>query len=149
MKALTVQPRIPDSLQWTDIPEPESGGGDLLLVDAIAVGICGTDREIIEGKYGEAPPGHERLVLGHESLGRVREAPSNSGFRKGQLVAGIVRHPDPLPCRSCGAGEWDMCENGGFTEHGIKGRDGFCRERYCLEPEFAFPVPDHLGVCGV
>jgi threonine dehydrogenase-like Zn-dependent dehydrogenase len=118
------------------------------LVDGLVVGICGTDREIVEGKYGEAPPGHDRLILGHESLGRVREAPPESGFTKGQLVAGIVRHPDPVPCRSCSAGEWDMCENGKFTEHGINGRDGFCRERYVLDPEFSFPVPGHLGICG-
>ena len=38
---------------------------------AIAVGVCGTDVEIVEGKYGWAPPGKTRLVLGHESLGRV------------------------------------------------------------------------------
>ena len=42
-----------------------------VLVEAVAVGVCGTDVEIVEGKYGWAPPGKTRLVLGHESLGRV------------------------------------------------------------------------------
>lgn len=148
MKALTIRPGVPGSVEWTNASEPRPADGDL-LVDALAVGICGTDREIVEGKYGQAPAGSDRLILGHESLGRVRVAPVNSGFARGQLVVGIVRHPDPIPCRSCSAGEWDMCENGEFTEHGIKGRDGFCRERYCLEPKFAFPVPERLGVCGV
>ena len=35
--------------------------------------MCGTDREIMDGEYGWAPPGEERLMLGHESLGRVLE----------------------------------------------------------------------------
>ena len=38
---------------------------------SIAVGVCGTDVEIVEGKYGWAPPGQPHLVLDHESLGRV------------------------------------------------------------------------------
>jgi len=58
---------------------------------AVALGVCGTDREIVAGKYGSAPPGQERLVLGHESLGRVEEAPSGSGFERGDLAVGIVR----------------------------------------------------------
>jgi D-arabinose 1-dehydrogenase-like Zn-dependent alcohol dehydrogenase len=37
----------------------------------MAVGICGTDREIAEGAYGEPPSGEARLVSGHESLGEV------------------------------------------------------------------------------
>ena len=74
--------------------------------------MCGTDRELIEGQFGEAPPGQERLVLGHESLGRVVEAPPHSGFGIGDMVVGIVRHPDPLPCVNCALGEWDMCRNG-------------------------------------
>lgn len=130
------------------MPDP-SDAPDLLLVDAVAVGICGTDREIIAGHYGEAPGGEERLILGHESLGRVRRAPPGSGFHEGQLVAGIVRRPDPEPCRSCGAGEWDMCENGRYTERGIKGLQGYASEQFTLEPAFAFAVPESVGREGV
>ncbi len=74
MKALTVEPHIRGSVLCSEVPDPQHAV-DELLVDGIAIGICGTDREIIEGKYGEAPAGRGRLVLGHESLGRVREAP--------------------------------------------------------------------------
>ena len=52
------------------MPEPDAREGSV-LVEAVAVGVCGTDVEIAEGKYGWAPPGAKRLVLGHESLGRV------------------------------------------------------------------------------
>ena len=36
------------------------------LVRTLALGVCGTHREIVAGDYGDAPPGSERLVLGHE-----------------------------------------------------------------------------------
>ena len=70
MKAITVQPHTPGSSSLDDIPEHDPREGSV-LVEAIAVGVCGTDVEIVEGKYGWAPPGKARLVLGHESLGRV------------------------------------------------------------------------------
>ena len=70
MKAITVLPHTPGSASLDDIPEPDPRDGSV-LVEAIAVGVCGTDVEIVEGKYGWAPPGKARLVLGHESLGRV------------------------------------------------------------------------------
>ena len=128
MKALTVRPGMPDSARVDDVPEPAAAAGSV-LVEALAVGVCGTDLEIVSGKYGWAPPGQERLILGHESLGRVVEAPAGSGFAPGDLVAGIVRLPDPVPCPNCAVGEWDMCRNGRYTEHGIKEVDGFCAER--------------------
>jgi len=95
VRALTVIPAKANSLELGDVPEPEAHEGDV-LVDVVAVGICGTDAEIMGGEYGEAPPGHDRLVLGHESLGRVREAPSGSRLAAGDLVACIVRCPDPV-----------------------------------------------------
>ncbi len=73
MKAITVEPNQPESARLEDVPDPELRDGSV-LVEAIAVGACGTDAEIVEGKYGWAPPGKKRLVLGYESLGRVRES---------------------------------------------------------------------------
>ncbi|MGV0814381.1 alcohol dehydrogenase catalytic domain-containing protein [Mycolicibacterium boenickei] len=55
------------------MPDPTPEPGEL-LVEGVALGVCGTDREIAAGEYGWAPPGAERLVLGHEALGRVRQA---------------------------------------------------------------------------
>ena len=103
----------------------------------------------MRGDYGEAPPGAERLVLGHESLGRVAEAPDGCGFEPGDLVVGIVRRPDPVPCPSCAAGEWDFCRNGRYTERGIKGLHGYGSERWRIEPEFAVRLDPGLGALGV
>jgi threonine dehydrogenase-like Zn-dependent dehydrogenase len=148
MKALTVQPGVANSGRVEDVPEPPVSRG-ALLVQGLAVGVCGTDLEITSGDYGWAPPGKDRLVLGHESLGRVVEAPAGSGFKAGDLVAGIVRLPDPVPCPNCAAGEWDMCRNGKYTEHGIKEVDGFCSERWRVNPHHAVKVAPHLGHLGV
>ena len=147
MKAVTVEPHKPHSARLDDIPEPDARGGSL-LVEAVAVGVCGTDVEIVEGKYGWAPPGASRLVLGHESLGRVLD-PGPSGFRAGDLVAGIVRRPDPVPCSSCAVGEWDMCRNGRYTEHGIKEINGFMSERWRIDADYAMKVDASLGLMGV
>ena len=148
MRALTVLPGTANSVQLDDIPEPDQSAGRV-LVRALALGICGTDREIISGKYGSPVPGQTRLVLGHESLGRVEEAPANCGLVVGDLVVGIVRQPDPVPCVNCAAGEWDMCRNGRYTEHGIKERDGFGAEWWRIDPAYAVKVDPVLGDLGV
>src|SRR5215472_5708690 len=148
MRALTVGPGIANSASVEDVPDPPVSDGTV-LVRCLALGVCGTDREIVAGSYGWAPPGRKRLVIGHESLGTVEDAPINSSFKRGDLVVGIVRRPDPVPCTSCAAGEWDMCRNGRYTERGIKERDGYGSERYRIDPAFAVKVDQRLRRVGV
>src|SRR3954468_19965838 len=148
MRAITIKPGEAGSVAVTEVHDPEPGERDL-LVEAIALGVCGTDHEIVAGHYGEAPPGHERLILGHESLGRVREAPRDSGFSIGDHIVGIVRQRDPVPCPACAAGEWDMCRNGQYVEHGIKGLNGFGAERFRISADYAVKVDPALGLLGV
>jgi threonine dehydrogenase-like Zn-dependent dehydrogenase len=143
-----VTPGVPGTVTVKDLPEPEERDGDV-LVRVRSVGVCGTDREIAAGTYGEAPPGSPHLVLGHESLGRVVSAPAGAPVNEGDLVVGIVRRPDPVPCVSCAAGEWDMCRNGRYTEHGIKAVDGFARELYRADADALVRVDDSLGDLGV
>jgi len=148
VKAITIEPNLPNSAELEEVPEPDPREGSV-LVEALAVGVCGTDVEMVEGKYGWAPPGKTRLVLGHESLGRVLEPGPNGPFSKGDLIVGIVRRPDPIPCPNCAVGEWDMCRNGRYTERGIKQIDGFMSERWRIEPEFAMKIDPSLGLLGV
>ena len=148
MKAITVEPLKPGSARLEDVPEPDARDGSV-LVEAIAVGVCGTDVEIAEGKYGWAPPGQTRLILGHESLGRVIDPGPSGGLKKGDLVVGIVRRPDAVPCPACAVGEWDMCRNGQYTERGIKQIHGYMSERWRIEPEYAIKVDPSLGLLGV
>ena len=148
MKAITLEPKRQQSIRLDEVAEPDAGDGSV-LVEAIAVGVCGTDVEIEEGKYGWAPRGKTRLVLGHESLGRVVDPGPNGRFKVGDLVVGIVRRPDPVPCPNCAVGEWDMCRNGQYTERGIKEIDGFMSERWRIETEYAMKVDPSLGLLGV
>ncbi|QQQ73586.1 glucose 1-dehydrogenase [Saccharothrix sp. 6-C] len=148
MRALTLDPRTADSLQVTEVPEPAPRPGEL-LVEGLAVGVCGTDKEIARAEYGWAPPGRDRLVLGHESLGRVTTAPPGSGFAAGDLVVGIVRRPDPVPCGACAHGEFDNCRNGDYTERGIKELDGYASERWCVEADYAVVLDPGLSRVGV
>lgn len=149
MRALSVTPKQADSLRLRgDLPEPQRNRREL-LVEAWLIGVCGTDREIIAGHYGAAPEGEAELVLGHESLGRVVEHDPDSRWQRGDLVVGIVRRPDPVPCRCCAAGEWDMCMNGRYTERGITGAHGYASERYTLQEAYAVRVPASLGANAI
>ena len=148
MRAITVEPKMPGTALLEEVPEPDVRDGSV-LVEGVAVGVCGTDTEIVQGKYGWAPPGRRRLVLGHESLGRVLQPDASGRLKKGDLVAGIVRRPDPIPCPNCAVGEWDMCRNGSYTERGIKQIDGFMSERWRIEPDYAIRVDSSLGLLGV
>jgi glucose 1-dehydrogenase len=148
MRALTVAPGTANSARVEDVPDPPLSDG-AVLVKTLALGVCGTDREIVSGNYGWAPQGAQRLVIGHESLGKVEQAPSGSGFKAGDVVVGIVRRPDPVPCSACAIGEWDMCRNGRYTERGIKERNGFGSDYFRIEPEFLVKVDPALGAAAV
>ncbi|BDX31845.1 threonine dehydrogenase [Mycobacterium antarcticum] len=148
MQALTVTPGMASSLRLEDVDDPDDDPS-ALVVDGLAIGVCGTDKEIVAGEYGWAPPGRNRLVIGHESLGRVASAPLGSGFTKGDLVVGVVRRPDPVPCGACAHGEFDMCRNGRYTERGIKERDGYGSQRWTVEPDYAVRLAPRLREVGM
>ena len=146
MRAITAVPGQRGSVGVEEVPEPADGDG-ALLVRGRLMGVCGTDREIAEGEYGEAPPGRERADhRPREVSERCSRRPPGSGFRAGDLVVGIVRRPDPVPCPACAAGEWDMCRNDRFTERGIVRRHGYGSEQWRVEPDFALADPQPSSV---
>lgn len=148
MRALTVRPGLSGSLELSELVAPTPGPGEL-LVEGLAVGICGTDKEIAAGEYGWAPPGRGRLVLGHESVGRVRQPDDGSEFAEGDLVVGVVRRPDPQPCGACAHGEFDMCRNGRYRERGIKELDGYGSELWTVPAGYAVRLDPRLADVGV
>ena len=147
MKAMSVIPGRRGSELIAEMPDPPLAEGSVLAQGLLA-GICGTDREILDGA-GQPPEPEPRLVIGHESLGRVLEAPADAPVRPGDLVVGVVRRPDPVPCPACAAGRWDFCANGRYTERGIKGLHGYGATRWRVAPGFAVKIPDRLGDLGV
>jgi threonine dehydrogenase-like Zn-dependent dehydrogenase len=146
VRALSVVPGKPDTTTVEERPDPPPSEGSV-LVEGLLIGICGTDVEIVRDGYGVPPAGSDRLVLGHESLGRVREAPADSGFAAGDLVAGVVRRPDG--CAACAVDQWDMCLTGNFVERGIKGADGYGATAWRADPRFLVRLDPSLGDLGV
>ena len=117
MKALVVTG--PGAISLTEVPAPTRTTGSALVAPR-AVGVCGTDLEIIDGRID---PDYVRLplILGHEWAGVVVEADDlDEGERV--VVEGIV--PCGL-CAACGAGDTNVCEV--YDEFGFV-RDGAAAE---------------------
>jgi threonine dehydrogenase-like Zn-dependent dehydrogenase len=139
------------AIRLVEHPEPRLERDTDVLLDVLEVGICGTDREIAAFEYGTPPPGEPYLVIGHESLGRVRETGARATrVKPGDLVVTTVRRPCGRPeCRACAVGRQDFCFTGAFTERGIRGRHGFMAERIVDDERFMHVVPAPLREVGV
>ena len=147
VRALVVRPLAP-GISLENVPVPSLVPGSV-RVDVIECGVCGTDHDIVDGKYGRPPEGTDYLILGHENFGRVREvAPEVAGVRPGDLVVATVRRGCGR-CRFCRTNRSDFCETGGFTERGISGAHGYMAEEYVETPEYLVVVPPALAPVAV
>jgi threonine dehydrogenase-like Zn-dependent dehydrogenase len=145
MKAVAVFPET-KQVKVIDHPEPSIAAPTEVKLRMIDVGVCGTDKEIVQFQYGTPPKGSPYLVIGHESLGEVIETGSGvKSLKKGDLVVTMVRRPCNHPeCVACRAGRQDFCYTGDFTERGIKGRHGFMTEFVVDEEQYMNLVPADL-----
>jgi threonine dehydrogenase-like Zn-dependent dehydrogenase len=141
--AITAIPGRPDTAGVTDVAEPTRLEGEV-LAETLLIGLCGTDREVLH----RTPRNGEALVLGHEVVGRVVDAPEGSGFHPGSLVVGVIRRPCPEQCAPCRAGAQDACATFPPVERGIWRADGFGSERWASDPSFLCRVPATLGELG-
>jgi threonine dehydrogenase-like Zn-dependent dehydrogenase len=152
MKAVAVIPKKEKSAHLVEMDEPKLSdikNGRGVLVEVLRVGACGTDREINNGEYGEAPEGADFLVLGHENFGRVVETGENvKEFQKGDFVVATVRRP-------CGTSIYDKIGTQDFTtdteyyEHGISRLHGFMAEFYVESADFLVKIPPAIAEIGV
>jgi threonine dehydrogenase-like Zn-dependent dehydrogenase len=147
MRAVAVMPGKKNSAHVVNVDVPRIDDNKV-LVKVFAVGLDGTDKEIDEGLYGEAPKGQNLLIIGHESLGQViKTGKKVRGIKPSDMVVATVRRPDN--CINCKAGENDMCLRGQYTERGIKGKQGYLAEYYVEHPDFLIKVPKSLGIIPV
>ncbi len=151
MKAVAIIPRKANSSHLREVPKPSVGdieGGRGVLVKVLQVGVDGTDKEINAGEYGDAPPGEEYLVIGHESFGVVEEVGfAVTEFAPGNYVVATVRRPGNSIYDRIGT--YDMTTDDVYYERGINLRHGFLTEYYVDEPDYLVKVPPGLKHVGV
>ena len=145
MQALITTPGRPGSTRTATVPDPVRRPGGV-LIRTLEVGVCGTDREIAAGEFGEPPPGETDLILGHELLGVVDE--DGGGFAKGDLVTATVRRSCGH-CGACAEGAPDACDTGDYTERGITALQGFASDLVIEDAEHVVAIPPALGRLGV
>src|SRR4030095_10798408 len=130
MKAIAVYPGQKDSVHLAELPKPsldEVPNGRGVLVRVLRVGVDGTDKEINAAEYGAPPPGYDFLVLGHESLGRVKAVgPKVTEVHPGDYVVATVRRPGSSIYDQIGTS--DMTTDDTYFERGINLRHGFPTE---------------------
>lgn len=122
---------------WKEVPEPVPQAGEV-LVRVRAVGICGTDLPIFDGRR-EVPPG---LIPGHEFAGEIVQlGPEVCGWKVGDRVAvGLVKGCGWCPY--CRTGNEPMCDN--ILELGIH-IHGAYTEYVAVPQSCLHRLPDHLS----
>ena len=150
MKALAVFPASRE-VKIVDHPEPDCAGSTEVKLRILEAGICGTDREIADFRYGAPPAGSPYQIIGHEALGEVIEVGSSvTSLVPGDLAVLMVRRPCPhVHCPPCRAGRPDFCITGDFTERGIKGAHGYMTEWVVDDERYLVKVPRALREVAV
>lgn len=145
MKAIIVRPPKV-GVEIKDVKDEEVENFGRVKIRTLYNGICGTDREIVNGKITFSSSKKDFLVLGHEAVGVVEE--SYGDFKSGDLVMPINRRGCGK-CLNCLLGRPDFCETGEFVEAGINGMDGFMREYWHDDPRYLVRIPKELEDIGI
>ncbi len=105
MKALVRESLNPYDFVYKDVPKPEYKE-DQVLIRIEAVGICGTDVHIYEGKCDTNIP----VIVGHEFSGVVEEIGSKvAEFKPGDKIVSRLNIGSCGKCRACLTGNAHMC----------------------------------------
>ncbi|MFO0946791.1 MAG: glucose 1-dehydrogenase [Planctomycetota bacterium] len=150
MKAIAAIPESRIACIWPTFPDRGSPAldGRGVLVNHFRVGVEATDKEINEAKYGNPPPGHDYLVLGHESFGVVEEVgPYVRNLKPGDYVTATVRRPGTSIYDHIGT--CDMTSDEVYFERGINLLHGFLTEHYVDHADYIVRMPEgikHLHV---
>lgn len=151
MKAIAVRPGTPNTVHLTELPTPsvtDIPNGRGVLVRVLRVGVDGTDKEINAAEYGQAPPGYDFLIVGHESFGQVEAVGASvSEVKPGDYVVATVRRPGSSIYD--GIGTSDMTTDDTYFERGINLRHGYLSEYYVDDADFIVKVPQGLKQVGV
>jgi 2-desacetyl-2-hydroxyethyl bacteriochlorophyllide A dehydrogenase len=128
------------NIKMEEVPEPEMGP-DQIKVKIAYCGLCGTDPENLEGRFGLVPPEayNQPRILGHEASGTIAAVGANvKDYQVGQRVAMNFR-------TACGACYY--CRNGmeNFCIYGEHASGSFAE--YAVYPESAvYPLSDDISL---
>src|SRR5919198_1178179 len=152
MKAIAVYPGMPHSMHLEEVPMPavtDIPEGRGVLVKVLRVGVDGTDKEINEAKYGQAPEGERFLITGHESFGQVVAVGPNvpDTIKPGSYVVATVRRPGHSIYDTIGL--QDMTTDDVYYERGINLRHGYLTEYYVEDAAYVVPLPETVRKVGV
>src|SRR5438067_1159761 len=115
MKACTLLAPAPidtSPLAYVDVPVPEPAT-DEVLIKVRACGMCRTDLHVVEG---ELPVRRERIIPGHQIVGRVVAVGAEAlAARVGERVGVAWLHRTCGVCRFCRTGRENLCERAEFT----------------------------------
>ncbi|MBI2133088.1 alcohol dehydrogenase catalytic domain-containing protein [Candidatus Woesearchaeota archaeon] len=125
------------------IEKPQVTKPNQACIKMLDAGICGTDIDIIENSLVDSPPGEDKLILGHEAIGKIVETGEQTRFRKGDHVALIPRHGCGI-CAPCKSRRSDFCETGQYTAAGQHKLHGYFSEFFVEEDEYIVKVPEGI-----
>ncbi len=143
MRALVISGPGRYALLDHELPPP--GPGDLLLAP-LAVGLCATDLELLDGSmvYLRDGRAHLPLVPGHEWVAQVVDSGARgSEFAVGDIVVGecSIGCGD---CRACASGTYHQCPR--RQETGIMNRDGALAQQLRFPARSAHAVPPGVAL---
>jgi L-iditol 2-dehydrogenase len=142
MRALVISG--PGRYGLTTRPLPSIGPDELLLAP-LAVGICATDLELLDGTMVYLREGRSTLPLtpGHEWVARVQAVGSSvDHFAVGQRVVGETSIGCGS-CRVCGSGDYHQCPR--RRETGVMNLDGAMGGFFAFPARAAHAVDDHIA----
>jgi propanol-preferring alcohol dehydrogenase len=120
-------------LRECEIPVPVPRDGQL-LIRVTACAVCRTDLHIVDGELTKPKL---PLVLGHEIVGTVVEAPVDSRFRPGDRVGVPWLGWTCGECAYCTTGRENLCDRARFTGYDI---DGGYAELCVADTRYCFPI---------
>lgn len=128
------------NINLEEIPEPQVGSNEIKVKIAYC-GLCGTDPENLEGRFGLVPKEayEQPRILGHEASGIIAEVgDAVSGYKAGQRVAMNFRRP-------CGACYYCRSKMEHFCRFGYEASGSFAE--YAVYPESAvYVLPDDISL---
>jgi propanol-preferring alcohol dehydrogenase len=123
-------------LELRNVPKPMPSEHEL-LVKVLTCGICHTELDEVEGR---TPPPRLPVILGHQVVGRVKQAGRKvSKFKPGDRVGVAWIFSACGKCKFCRSGRENLCPD--FKATGRDANGGYA-EYMTVREDFAYAIPD-------